>query len=44
MQLTAAPVDFAQAFGVALAASLAAGLYPAWRLGRLVMAEALRSE
>jgi putative ABC transport system permease protein len=44
MQLTAAPVDFVQAFGVALAASLAAGLYPAWRLGRLVMAEALRSE
>lgn len=27
-----------------LVASLAAGLYPAWRLGRLVMAQALRSE
>ena len=27
-----------------LVALLAAGLYPAWRLGRLVMAQALRSE
>jgi putative ABC transport system permease protein len=44
MQLTAAPGDFAGAFAVALVASLAAGLYPAWRLGRLVMAQALRSE
>jgi len=37
-------VVFVQAFFVALAAALAAGIYPAWRLGRLVTAEALRSE
>jgi len=37
-------VVFAQAFIVALAAALAAGIYPAWRLGRLVTGEALRSE
>lgn len=35
---------FAQAFLVALSAALVAGIYPAWRLGRLVAAEALRSE
>lgn len=35
---------FAQAFAVALGAALLAGLYPAWRVGRIQPAEALRSE
>ena len=36
--------DFAQAVGVALGAALLAGLYPAWRMGRMPPAEALRTE
>ena len=44
MELTAAPQDFVQAFAVALLAALAASLYPAWRLSRMAMVEALRSE
>ena len=32
------------AFLVAVVAALLAGIYPAWRLGRLVTARALRSE
>lgn len=35
---------FVQAFAVAVIAALAAGVYPAWRLTKLVTAEALRSE
>ena len=38
------PADMAQAFGVALAAALIAGVYPALRLSRLVTARALRAE
>ena len=38
------PQEFLQAFAVALAAALAAGVYPAWRLSRLVPVHALRSE
>lgn len=44
MQLMIAPGEFAQAFAVALVAALAAGIYPAWRLSRLVTARALRAE
>jgi putative ABC transport system permease protein len=44
MQLYLSPGEFAQAFVVAVAASLAAGVYPAWRLGRLITSRALRSE
>ncbi|MBI5668909.1 MAG: FtsX-like permease family protein [Chloroflexi bacterium] len=44
MQLQLQPGEFAQAFLVAVLAALAAGLYPAWRLGKLVTAQALRSE
>ena len=44
MQLALAPGEFLQAFLIALMAALAAGIYPAWRLGRLVLAEALRME
>ncbi|MBI3960374.1 MAG: ABC transporter permease [Chloroflexi bacterium] len=38
------PGDFVQAFMVALAAALLAGLYPAWRMGRAQPADALRME
>jgi putative ABC transport system permease protein len=38
------PGQMLQAFAVALGAALIAGLYPAWRLGKLVTAKALRSE
>jgi putative ABC transport system permease protein len=36
--------EFMQAFLVALAAALLAGLYPAWRMGKVDPAEALRME
>jgi putative ABC transport system permease protein len=42
MQLDAAP--FAQAFFLAVGAALLAALYPAWRLSRMQVAEALRGE
>ncbi|MFZ4816366.1 MAG: ABC transporter permease [Phototrophicaceae bacterium] len=38
------PGQMAQAFTVAISAALIAGVYPAWRLGRLVTARALRAE
>ncbi len=44
MQLHLPPAEFAQAFAVAVIASLAAGIYPAYRLGKLVTSQALRSE
>ncbi|MFN8560349.1 MAG: ABC transporter permease [Anaerolineae bacterium] len=44
MELTLLPVEFALAFGVAVIASLAAGIYPAGRLARLGTARALRNE
>lgn len=44
MDLTLAPQPFIQAFAVALAAALAAGLYPAWRSSRHSAIQALRSE
>jgi putative ABC transport system permease protein len=44
MQLQIAPTEFVQAFVVALLAALIAGVYPAWRLGRLVIGRAVRSE
>jgi putative ABC transport system permease protein len=44
MQFLLPPEQFVQAFAVALLAALAAGLYPAWRLGQLVTSRALRSE
>jgi putative ABC transport system permease protein len=42
MQIEAGP--FLQALAVAVAAALLAGIYPAWRMGRLAAAEALRAE
>jgi putative ABC transport system permease protein len=44
MQLYPVPGEFAQAFAVAVVAALLAGVYPAWRITRLVTARALRSE
>jgi putative ABC transport system permease protein len=38
------PMEFVQAFLVALGAALAAGLYPAWRMGSIAPAEAVRAE
>ncbi|HML20105.1 MAG TPA: FtsX-like permease family protein [Aggregatilinea sp.] len=42
--LNLTPQEFIQAFAVALAAALAGGIYPAWRLSRLAAVQALRSE
>jgi len=44
MALDLQPGPFVQAFAVAVIAALLAGLYPAWRLSKLVTARALRSE
>ncbi len=44
MELTLLPGELALAFGVAVIAALAAGIYPAGRLSRLITARALRSE
>jgi putative ABC transport system permease protein len=44
LQMHADPVPFAQAFGLSVSAALLAALYPAWRLGRMPAAEALRGE
>ncbi|MBC7809783.1 MAG: ABC transporter permease, partial [Burkholderiales bacterium] len=44
MEFSVLPDELLQAFAVALLAALAAGLYPAWRLMKLVTAAALRSE
>jgi putative ABC transport system permease protein len=44
MFLTLAPNEFIPAFAVALVAALVAGMYPAWRLSKLVTARALRNE
>jgi putative ABC transport system permease protein len=44
LQLQLAGWDFGQAFAVALVAALLAGLYPAYRMSRIQMARAIRSE
>lgn len=44
MDLTLSPQEFIQAFVIALIAALAAGIYPAWRLSKLVTVQAIRSE
>ena len=38
------PIYFIEAFLVAVLAALLAGLYPAWRSGRLVIASIIREE
>ena len=44
LQMYLQPVYFLQALGVALVAALLAGVYPAWRVGRMQPADALREE
>jgi putative ABC transport system permease protein len=44
LQMHAEPVPFAQAFLLSVSAALLAALYPAWRLGRMQVAAALRGE
>ena len=44
LEMRLQPMEFVQAFLVALVAALLAGLYPAWRMGQTQPAEALRSE
>lgn len=44
LEMRLEPWEFGRAFLVSLAAALVAGLYPAWRMGRIAPAEALRSE
>ncbi|MEQ8677030.1 MAG: FtsX-like permease family protein [Aggregatilineales bacterium] len=44
MQFYPVPQEFIEAFGVAVVAALLAGIYPAWRLTRLVISRAIRSE
>jgi putative ABC transport system permease protein len=44
MPLYWVPGEFGHAFAVAVIAALLAGIYPAWRITRLVTARALRSE
>ena len=44
LQMYLQPVYFLQALTVALVAALLAGVYPAWRVGRMQPADALREE
>jgi putative ABC transport system permease protein len=44
LQMQIEPAPFLQALAVAIVAALLAGLYPAWRMGRMITSEALRSE
>lgn len=44
LQMHAQPVPFVQAFLLAVGAALLAALYPAWRIGRMQPAAALRGE
>lgn len=44
LQMHAEPMPFAQAFLMAVGAALLAALYPAWRIGRMQVAAALRGE
>ncbi len=44
IQMAAQPETFLQALGVALAAALLAGIYPAWRMSRTTAAEEMRYE
>jgi putative ABC transport system permease protein len=44
LQMQLAPSYFWQAGLVSIVAALLAGIYPAWRLGRMVVADAIRQE
>jgi putative ABC transport system permease protein len=44
LQMDLQPIYFAQAFAISLIAALLAGLYPAYQLGQMVIATAVRQE
>jgi len=44
LQMRVVPAPFLEAFGVAVAAAVLAGIYPAYRMSRMATAEALRYE
>jgi putative ABC transport system permease protein len=44
LEMQLLPGEFVRAFVVALAAALLAGIYPAWRMGQVQPADAVRSE
>lgn len=44
LQMDLDPTPFGQAMLIAITAALIAGLYPAWRMSRMVISDALRSE
>ncbi|MDX1414736.1 MAG: ABC transporter permease [Candidatus Promineifilaceae bacterium] len=44
LQMQIEPANFIQAFVVSIAAALLAGIYPSFRLGKLVIANAIREE
>ncbi|MDD5371729.1 MAG: hypothetical protein PHQ40_21825, partial [Anaerolineaceae bacterium] len=44
LQLALQPIHFLQGLLVALIAALLAGIYPAYKLGRMVTSEAIRYE
>ena len=44
LEMRLAPMEFVQAFLVALGAALLAGIYPAWKMGQVQPAIAVRSE
>ncbi len=44
LEMQLQPQTFLQAFAVALFAALLAGLYPAWKLGQMQPADAVRAE
>ncbi len=44
MEISPVPREFIQAMAVAVLASLAAGIYPAWHLSRIVTTDAIRGE
>ncbi len=44
LQMQISPDPFVQAVGIAMAAALLAGIYPAYRMGKMITAEAMRFE
>jgi putative ABC transport system permease protein len=44
LQMQFEPIPFIQALTVSVIAALLAGIYPAWKMGKTVIADALRSE
>lgn len=44
LQMQVDPKPYVEALLVAILAALLAGLYPAWRMGRMIISEVMRSE